>query len=300
MEFAIIGLKMTNMELDIDSFHPFVLNVGLAQHNADWNWKNVSSPFSRLYYVVEGEAQVVLPGHVVELHAGNMYFIPAFTRHGYACDSLFSHYYAHIYEDPQTKHSFLEDWDLPEEIEGDDLSLALFRKLYALNPTMKLPGSDPSTYDNSPTLASNLLKNKQRPLYNKIMSRGIVYQLLAPFFKNAHPRVTIMDNRIQKAVALIRNHLSDEANIDKIAEELCVSKNYFIRLFKKEMGVTPVNFIIRRKIEKAQLLLIAGELPVKEIAYLVGFEDFSYFSRVFKKTTGLTPNEYRKGSKVVH
>ena len=66
------------------------------------------------------------------------------------------------------------------------------------------------------------------------------------------------------------------------------------------MGVTPVNFIIRRKIEKAQLLLIAGELPVKEIAYLVGFEDFSYFSRVFKKTTGLTPNEYRKGSKVVH
>lgn len=282
------------MELDIDSFHPFVLNVGLARHNGDWNWKNVSSPFARLYYVVEGEAQVILSGHVVELRAGNMYFIPAFTRHSYVCDSLFYHYYAHIYEDPQAEHSFLEDWDLPEEIEGDSLSLALFEKLYALNPTMKLPGSDPSMYDNSPTLASNLLKNKQRPLYNKIMSRGIVYQLLATFFKTAQLKVAIADDRVQKAIALIRDHISDEVNIDKIAEELCVSKNYFIRLFKKEMGVTPVNFIIRRKIEKAQLLLIAGDQPVKQIAYFVGFEDFSYFSRVFKKITGLTPNGYRK------
>ena len=35
------------MEFNIDTFHPFVLNIGLAQHNADWNWKNVSSPFFR-------------------------------------------------------------------------------------------------------------------------------------------------------------------------------------------------------------------------------------------------------------
>ena len=47
------------MEFNIDNFHPFVLNVGLALHNADWNWKNVSRPFARLYYVIEGTAKVI-------------------------------------------------------------------------------------------------------------------------------------------------------------------------------------------------------------------------------------------------
>ena len=282
------------MDFDIDSFHPFVLNVGLARHNADWNWKNVSSPFSRLYYVTEGRAQVVFPDHVLDLRAEHLYFIPAFTRHSYVCDSLFCHYYAHIYEDPQSKHQFLEDWALPEEIQGGTFELALFGRLYDLNPTMKLTASDPSTYDNSPTLASNLLRNKQRPLYNKIMSRGIVYQLLASFFKTARPKTDIADNRVKRAIAFIRDHVTDEIGIENIAEELCVSKSYFIRIFKKETGTTPLNFILRNKIEKAQLLLIAGEQSVKQVAFLVGFEDFSYFSRVFKKITGLTPNEYRK------
>ena len=92
-----------------------------------------------------------------------MYFIPAFTPHSYECTSSFVHYYAHIYEDPQTKYLFLEDWVLPEEIRAGTLELSLFQELYSLNPTMKLSKSDPSTYDNSSTLASNLLKNKQRP-----------------------------------------------------------------------------------------------------------------------------------------
>ena len=73
--------------------------------------------------------------------------------------------YAHIYEDPQAKSLFLEDWILPEEIQAGSLERSIFQELYSLNPTMKLSKSDPTTYDNSSTLASNLLKNKQRPLY---------------------------------------------------------------------------------------------------------------------------------------
>ena len=210
------------MEFNIDTFHPFVLNIGLAQHNADWNWKNVSSPFARLYYVIEGSAKIILPDHTVSLRKGYMYFIPAFTSHSYECTSSFTHYYAHIYEDPQAKYLFLEDWVLPEEIQGDTLELSIFQELYSLNPTMKLSKSDPSTYDNSSTLASNLLKNKQRPLYNKMISRGIIYQLLAPFFKTAHLKSTVTDDRVKRAITYIRNHISDELCIDKVAETLCV------------------------------------------------------------------------------
>ena len=130
-----------------------------------------------------------------------------------------------------------------------------------------------------------------------MISRGIVYQLLAPFFRTAHIKSVVTDDRIRKAITYIRNHISDDLCIDKVAETLCVSKNYFIRIFKKETGTTPANFIIQRKIEKAQLLLVTNDLPVKQTSYLVGFEDFSYFNRVFKKITGMTPNEYRREAK---
>lgn len=68
----------------VDKLHPLVLNIGLAIHNADWNWKNVNSPFTRLYYVTEGTAQVLISGKTQILKANHMYFIPAFTKHSYS------------------------------------------------------------------------------------------------------------------------------------------------------------------------------------------------------------------------
>lgn len=55
------------MTQSIDQLHLLILNVGLAIHNADWNWKNVSSPFTRLYYIMEGTAQIIFPDGMQEL-----------------------------------------------------------------------------------------------------------------------------------------------------------------------------------------------------------------------------------------
>ena len=74
----------------------------------------------------------------------------------------------------------------------------------------------------------------------------------------------------------------------------CLSKDHFIRLFKKEVGNTPLQYINQKKIEKAQLILITEDIPVKNIAYLLAYEDHSYFNRLFKKITGVTPQQYRE------
>ena len=73
------------MHLPIESFNFQMLNVGLAHHNGDWNWKHVSSPFTRIYYVKEGEAQIHLPKQVVRLRPGYLYIVPAYTLHSYEC-----------------------------------------------------------------------------------------------------------------------------------------------------------------------------------------------------------------------
>lgn len=281
------------MTQSIDQLHLLILNVGLAIHNADWNWRNVNSPFTRLYYVTEGAARILLPTGIQELKPDHLYLVPSFTTHSYLCDTHFVHYYLHIYEDHQSESSILEDFSFPTEIPAGDLELPLIKRLCGINPTMQLPQSDPTSYDNNPTLIKNIIKNKQRTFYDKVESRGIVYQLMARFLKDAQPKTEINDDRIQKVLSYIRKNIYKTIDIDSLAAISCLSKDHFIRLFKKEINNTPLQYINQKKIEKAQLILITDSMPVKNISYLLAYEDHSYFNRLFKKLTGVTPQQYR-------
>lgn len=281
------------MSLQVDQLHPLVLNVGLAIQDADWNWKNVSSPFSRLYYVTEGEAKIQFADGIYTLHPNHLYFIPAFTRHTYICNSRFVHYYLHIYDDHKSDEDWLELWDFPFEIPTGKWELQLFERLCEINPHMSLQKSDPSTYDNNPTLMKSLMKNRQRAFCDKVESRGIVLQLLARLFKQAKSKIETKDNRIVKSVLYIHRHIGETISLNTLVENTCLSKDHFIRLFKSEMNMTPLQYINQKKIEKAQLLLITEALSVKEISFRLAFDDYSYFNRLFKKLTGMTPQEYR-------
>ncbi|MGJ0693407.1 helix-turn-helix domain-containing protein [Bacteroides faecis] len=281
------------MTQSIDQLHLLILNVGLAIHNADWNWRNVNSPFTRLYYVTEGAARILLPTGIQELKPDHLYLVPSFTTHSYLCDTHFVHYYLHIYEDHQSESSILEDFSFPTEIPAGDLELPLIKRLCGINPTMQLPQSDPTSYDNNPTLIKNIIKNKQRTFCDKVESRGIVYQLMARFLKDAQPKTEINDDRIQKVLSYIRTNIYKTIDIDSLAAISCLSKDHFIRLFKKEINNTPLQYINQKKIEKAQLILITDSMPVKNISYLLAYEDHSYFNRLFKKLTGVTPQQYR-------
>lgn len=281
------------MTQSIDQLHLLILNVGLAIHNTDWNWRNVNSPFTRLYYVTEGAARILLPTGIQELKPDHLYLVPSFTTHSYLCDTHFVHYYLHIYEDHQSESSILEDFSFPTEIPAGDLELPLIKRLCGINPTMQLPQSDPTNYDNNPTLIKNIIKNKQRTFCDKVESRGIVYQLMARFLKDAQPKAEINDDRIQKVLSYIRKNIYKTIDIDSLAAISCLSKDHFIRLFKKEVNNTPLQYINQKKIEKAQLILITDSMPVKNISYLLAYEDHSYFNRLFKKLTGVTPQQYR-------
>ncbi len=284
------------MILSVDSLHPLVLNVGLAVHDGDWNWQNVSSPFMRIYYVVEGTAQVVLPAGTVTLRPEHLYAIPAYTRHSYQCDGPFTHYYLHIYDDSHAGalSSLTDEWELPTEVDALPSDRMLMRRLCDANPAMQLRQSDPLTYDNSSTLAENVMLNKQRTLAQKMESRGIVFQLLARFLHNAHPRTATHDERILAAIRYIKNHTEESIHISRLADIACVSKDHFIRLFKHETGTTPLRYINERKIEHAQLLLATSDMPVKAVALRLALDNYSYFNRLFKGIAGMTPLQYRQ------
>lgn len=222
-----------------------------------------------------------------------MYFIPAFTRHSNICNSHFCHYYMHIYEENQEGKSILDEWDFPIEVPGSELDLVLIKRFCRIYPHMNLQESDPTTYDNDVTLIHSLLLSKQRAFYDKVEARGIVYQLLARFMRLAREKSLDRDERLVKVLSYIHKHINRNLTITELAEQACLFKDHFIRLFRNEVKATPLQYINRKKIEHAQLTLVTSDTQVKDVALNLGFEDYSYFNRLFKKLVGTTPQEYR-------
>lgn len=280
------------MNSDIDQMHFLVLHLGEAYCMKDWNYKDVCSPFTRIYYVVEGHAQIKFPDKIQDLYPGHMYIIPAFTPHSYICDGRFIHYYIHIYN--ESERDILDDWVLPTEIEAKNEILRLVRRLHELCPDMELQQYEPRSYDYAAARLQNLMKNKQRTLAARVESRAIIYLLLSYFLRTAYPKRQAQDERIKEVLNYIQINIGKKIFMKSLVDISCMSKDHFIRIFKREMYMTPINYVMKKKIERAQLKLITENTEVKEIAYQLGFENQGYFNRVFKRFTGLTPLAYRR------
>ena len=102
-----------------------------------------------------------------------------------------------------------------------------------------------------------------------------------------------MHEIVEAATKYINQHLTEDLTVFTLAEQFHVARNYFSRLFKKEMGEGCNEYITRKRIEKAKQLLTDSRLKTYEIAEQVGYHDTNYFSLAFKKNTGLSPKEYR-------
>ena len=101
-------------------------------------------------------------------------------------------------------------------------------------------------------------------------------------------------NVIFKTTAYIKEHLTDKLSLDQAAEQVYLSKSYFCRIIKEELGCTFTEYVNRLRIERSKTLLRGTGMPIAEIACAVGFDDQSYFTRIFKKQTGMAPGKSRE------
>ncbi|MFV0391208.1 MAG: helix-turn-helix domain-containing protein [Paludibacteraceae bacterium] len=278
----------------MNNLYLILLNIGLSTHHKNWNWKGISSPFTRIYYVKEGRAKIHLPDCVQELTANHLYMIPPFTLHSYECDDFFSHYYVHIYENSGGRKKILEEFYFPVEIKAEPIDLKLVEKLLVINPKRELKQYDPSLYDNQSTLLRNIAEEMQQPDHVALETTGILSQLVSRFLKNAGKKSFVPDERIQIALNYIRKNIDKSIPIRELSGICSLSDDHFIRLFKKMLNCTPIQYINRKKIEKAQLDLIISDATILEIAMNLSFENVSYFNTLFKKYVRTSPTKYRK------
>jgi signal transduction histidine kinase/AraC-like DNA-binding protein len=99
---------------------------------------------------------------------------------------------------------------------------------------------------------------------------------------------------VRQAMAYIHEHYAEAISRTELAEHVALSEDYLTACFRKELGVTPINYINRFRVNQAQELLLGTDKTVTEIALDVGFSDSGYFSRVFRREVGLSPTDYRQ------
>jgi AraC-like DNA-binding protein len=273
-----------------ENMNLILLNAARKEHRADWNWKGVNSPFARIYMVESGEATVVMPDGRHTIHPGKLYMIPSFVTHGYENDSLFTLYYIHVYEE----YNIFDRLNFPFEIDASEVDLMLFRRLLNINPGRELARSDPDSYDNMPTLIHHIARSGQIPFHSSVETRGILLQLFARFLACATVKQYISDRRIDGILRYIGENLHRSLPISELAAQSFLSNDHLIRLFKKELNCTPVQYINLKKIERARLQLIIGNRSIKDIAYGLAFDNIAYFYRLFKQYVGLPPSQYRE------
>ena len=270
-----------------------LLNVGFAEHHADWNWEKISSPFFRIYLIAEGQATVIINNIKYLLLPGKLYLIPPYTTHTDRNDCFFSIFYIHIYEDLRNNISMFDQMLFPVQINASYLDELLIKRLHEINPLSNLKKYDPSSYDNPVNLMQSIVENTHVPISTQIETNGILFQLFSKFLFLAQQRDINKDTRILKVLNYIYKNIDTKISIKELSSLCYMSDDHFIRLFKKELKTTPINYINKKKIEKSQLMLLIKNIAIKDIAYSLSFENVSYFNRIFKQNIGKTPNEYK-------
>lgn len=99
--------------------------------------------------------------------------------------------------------------------------------------------------------------------------------------------------RVADAISYIDDHYTEDISVSELAKMCFLSEAQLFRLFKREVGMPPVDYKNHLRIKKAQELLLGRECSIGEISTLVGFENPCYFSRCFKRITGMSAAEYR-------
>lgn len=172
-------------------------------------------------------------------------------------------------------------------LDGDSLDVPL----KSIGITSESPFLPPELFHEICSWITQLNQHwKSRDAGARFRQLSCAYGLLGVILKNKpEPRQSTL---VDKAIGLMQIKYPDSLSIADIAQQVGLDRAYFSKLFKKNTGSSPYQYLTRLRIQKACQLLDIQQYSVSEISYMVGLEPHN-FSRLFKNEIGMTPREYQ-------
>lgn len=100
-------------------------------------------------------------------------------------------------------------------------------------------------------------------------------------------------NRLAFVVDFIKENIRENFTLDQLSEKACMSKAHFSRTFKSELGLSPMEFILKERLKLARQYLKIGSYQIQEVCFMAGFNNITYFIRAFKSEFGMTPKVFQ-------
>ncbi len=240
-----------------------------------WHEDDYVSDFNKFYFICDGEGMVKILDREFYPQKGQLVLMPAGVRQSYSTISsnTFKKYWCHFTAKIGDINIF-DFFKLPYIIDVDDCGRLekLFGELISLQDSQKL---------------YMILKEKA------ILTEIIAYYLEKAELESFNFSKFASIEKIDSVLKYIQNHISENLTVEVLASLVHFHPNYFTHIFKKYMGIPPIQYINKMRIERAKYLLKTTDLQINEIALRTGFCDVYYFSKSFKSFAGYSPSDFR-------
>ena len=268
----------------VDSFECKIITGGYSHCDSSWNKKRDKlDQCFKIYIPDQGKANITIDGVCYEINPEHIYFISGFNLNYQKCDSFMDVYWLHfipasLYLSRILLHSTpIYSWK-KNEVRFLDEKKAYIKTLF--NPKFE------KTNDISQIPYS----------FEEAKLQGFTLNLVADVLQeNSQPNNSLNDEleKIKPSIEFMNNEFKNNPSLQEIAAKSNLSPNYFHRVFKKLFGLTPLNYMLRKRMEIAVRLLTTTSKSIKEVAFESGYSNEFYFHRQFKKHYNYSPGKLK-------
>lgn len=243
----------------------FIYEAGYHQHRTSFD-------SFLLMYIQNGEVEINFDKQIHTVSEGHFVLLDCYKPHGYRTDLGYECMWVHF--DGPVARAYYE-----MIVEHLGNIIAIRDPMSILTGLTKIY----HTFSNSEIIReASLCKHLSDVLTSLLL------------YTPVHPATCNNDISIEEIVSYINEHFTEELSIDSLAAKAMLSPYHFIRIFKKETGFTPHEYLIHTRISNAKYMLKNTRMSIKDICFHTGFSCESVFCTSFKKTVGMTPANYRK------
>lgn len=240
----------------------------------NWGQKNVSYLYTKMYYIMGGECEIVIKDQVYIAKAGDFFYIPNETQHSFRLisDNRVEKYYFHFC------------LEINNQLLDELIPLPNYFHL-GINEEIK-------------EICENILQFSQKKSLGAALSLKSSLLSLISFYVSLHEFSPVLEipeknQGIARVVDYIKTNLDKKITLQELANIAYLHPNYLCRLFKSCFGITPLQYVYQKKMDYSRYLLLYTQISISEIAAMVGYDDISHFSKDFKKYSHCPPRHFR-------
>lgn len=271
-------------ENDVYNLDFNLIYISKSKFENDWHSTPHQHPFTEIFFITHGKGFFQIDDQLVRVTESDLIVINPNCSHTEKSMSS---------DDPLEYIVFgvnnLAIASLPNILNNDDI---LFNGYRVINFNNKR--NDLLYYLNA------LLKELDDKKVNyELACKNLLTLFLISVVRNTTSNIFISETpekvnvECMKIKNYIDSHYSENITLDFLSNLTYINKFHLVHLFTKEMGISPINYLINKRIDESKKLLSTTNYSIRDISSIVGFSNSSYFSQMFKKIAGISPKTFR-------